>query len=122
MECLMTYGWSILIVAVILGALAYLGVFNPAFFAPKANPGSCQVFRPNGAGTSYDMNLLGICKGEMFQYTGQFSSAKNAYVETNLENAQISWTLYAWFKADFLSNGWVGPNCGLPGSLIVDKI
>ncbi len=121
MEYLMTYGWSILIIAVILGALAYLGVFNPIYFAPKANPGSCQVFRPNGAGTSYDVNLLGVCNGEMFQYTGQFSSTKNAYVETNLENVQISWTLYAWFKAGFLSNGWVGPNCGLPGSLIVDS-
>ncbi len=35
MEYLMTYGWSILIVAVILGALAYLGVFNPLYFAPR---------------------------------------------------------------------------------------
>ena len=41
MEYLMTYGWSILIIAVILSALAYLGVFNPLYFAPKANPGSC---------------------------------------------------------------------------------
>ena len=68
MEYLMTYGWSILIIAVVLGALAYLGVFNPLYFAPKAQPGSCQVFRPNGAGTSYDINLLGVCQGEVPEY------------------------------------------------------
>ena len=59
----MTYGWSILIVAVVIGALAYLGVFNPLYFAPKANSGSCQVFRPNCAGTSYDINLLEFATG-----------------------------------------------------------
>ncbi len=72
MEYLMTYGWSILIIAVILGALAYLGVFNPLYFAPKANPGSCQVFRPNGAGTSYDINLLGVCNGEIPEFVASF--------------------------------------------------
>ena len=32
MEYLMTYGWAILIVAVVLGALYSLGVFNGAAF------------------------------------------------------------------------------------------
>ncbi|MGC8662613.1 MAG: hypothetical protein ACP5RT_02395, partial [Candidatus Micrarchaeia archaeon] len=43
MEYLMTYGWAILIIAVVLGALFQLGVFNANNFAPKALPGSCQV-------------------------------------------------------------------------------
>ena len=80
MEYLMTYGWSILIVAVVLGALAYLGVFNPLYFAPKANPGSCQVFRPNGAGTSYDINLLGVCQSEVPEYVAQFNG-QSSYVK-----------------------------------------
>ncbi len=79
MEYLMTYGWSILIIAVILGALAYLGVFNPIYFAPKANPGSCQVFRPNGAETSYDINLLGVCQGEVPEYVSQFNG-QSSYI------------------------------------------
>ena len=29
MEYLMTYGWAILVVLIALGALFYLGVFNP---------------------------------------------------------------------------------------------
>ncbi|MGC8662693.1 MAG: hypothetical protein ACP5RT_02830, partial [Candidatus Micrarchaeia archaeon] len=43
MEYLMTYGWAILIIAVVLGALFQLGVFNANNFAPKAPPGACQV-------------------------------------------------------------------------------
>jgi len=35
MEYLMTYGWAILIIAVVLGALFQLGVFNANNFAPK---------------------------------------------------------------------------------------
>ena len=105
MEYLMTYGWSILIVAVVLGALAYLGVFNPLYFAPKANPGSCQVFRPNGAGTSYDINLLGVCNGEIPQYVMSINEpligGVQAYVEAkmppNLEIAPDSnLTISAW--------------------------
>ncbi|MEM4067806.1 MAG: hypothetical protein QXV17_13200, partial [Candidatus Micrarchaeaceae archaeon] len=65
MEYLMTYGWAILVIAVVLGALYSLGVFNANNFAPKAPPGSCQVFRPNGPGTSFDLNLEGVCNGEL---------------------------------------------------------
>ena len=64
MEYLMTYGWSILIVAVVLGALSFLGVFNPLTFAPKASSGSCQVARPFGPGTTTDINLLGSCSNQ----------------------------------------------------------
>ena len=83
MEYLMTYGWSILIVAVVLGALAYLGVFNPLYFAPKANPGSCQVYRPNGPGTAYDINLLGTCSGEIPEFVAAFNGNVYSYITAN---------------------------------------
>ncbi|HIH42027.1 TPA: hypothetical protein HA246_00090 [Candidatus Woesearchaeota archaeon] len=35
MEFLMTYGWAILVVLVVIGALAYFGVLNPQSFLPK---------------------------------------------------------------------------------------
>jgi len=79
MEYLMTYGWAILIIAVVLGALFQLGVFNPMTFAPKAPPGSCQVFRPNGPGTTSFINLEGVCNGELPQYVGQFNG-QNGYI------------------------------------------
>jgi len=74
MEYLMTYGWAILIIAVVLGALFQLGVFNPMTFAPKAPPGSCQVFRPNGPYTTSFINLEGVCSGEMPQYVATSGS------------------------------------------------
>ncbi len=46
MEYLMTYGWAILIIAVVLGALYSLGIFSSATFAPQGcivQPGfECQ--------------------------------------------------------------------------------
>jgi len=74
MEYLMTYGWAILIIAVVLGALFQLGVFNANNFAPKAPPGACQVFRPNGPGTTQFINLEGVCSGEIPQYVAQFNN------------------------------------------------
>jgi len=78
MEYLMTYGWAILIIAVVLGALFQLGVFNANNFAPKAPPGACQVFRPNGPGTTSFINLEGICTGELPQSTAYFGN--NGYI------------------------------------------
>ena len=75
MEYLMTYGWAILIIAIVLVALFSLGVFNSANFAPKAPPGSCQVIRPFGAGTTQDMNLEGECNGELPQYAASFEGS-----------------------------------------------
>ncbi len=72
MEYLMTYGWAILIIAVVLGALFQLGVFNAGTFAPRAPPGACQVFRPNGPNTVQFINLEGVCSGELPQYVGSF--------------------------------------------------
>jgi hypothetical protein len=39
MEFLMTYGWAILVVLVVIGALAYFGVLNPGRFLPE----KCQL-------------------------------------------------------------------------------
>jgi len=82
MEYLMTYGWAILIISVVLAALFQLGVFNPMTFAPKAPPGSCQVFRPNGPYTTSFINLEGICSGELPQYVAQFNG--NGYIQANV--------------------------------------
>ena len=82
MEYLMTYGWAILIISVVLAALFQLGVFNPMTFAPKAPPGSCQVFRPNGPGTTSFINLEGVCSGELPQYVAMFPGNLNGSTYT----------------------------------------
>ena len=72
MEYLMTYGWAILIIAIVLVALFSLGIFNSANFAPRAQPGSCEVLR-NSAQTS----LVGQCNGMLPEYVAQFNSASS---------------------------------------------
>lgn len=44
LEFLMTYGWAILAAVVVIGALAYFGVFSPSQYAPKM----CTLTAPLG--------------------------------------------------------------------------
>ena len=62
MEYLMTYGWAILIIAVVLGALFQLGVFNATNFAPRIPAGACQVER-----FATQVALAGECQGGLPQ-------------------------------------------------------
>ncbi len=97
MEYLMTYGWAILIIAVVLGALFQLGVFNAGAFAPRASPGACQVFRPNGPNTAQFINLEGVCNGELPQYVGVFNgNGAVVTMTTSADNALCNFTLTAW--------------------------
>jgi hypothetical protein len=107
MEYLMTYGWAILIIAVVLGALFQLGVFNANNFAPKAPPGSCQVFRPYGPGTTQFINLEGICSGELPQYVAQFSGSGSKITASipSLPQGAAQRTITAWYNEISSSDG-----------------
>lgn len=54
----MTYGWAILIIAIVLAALFDVGVFNYSQSGIKAPPGSCSVQRIDGSAS-----LEGLCQG-----------------------------------------------------------
>lgn len=105
MEYLMTYGWAILIVAVVLGAIYSLGLFNGASLAPKVTPGSCQVYRPNGPGTTQYINLEGTCTNELPQYTGIFDGV-SSYIAVSptdlITGNQI--TISSWAKLSSASS------------------
>lgn len=73
----MTYGWSILIIAIVLAALFSLGVFSNSNLGPRAQPNSCRVYRPNGPATTTNINLEGVCNGELPQYVAQFNGASS---------------------------------------------
>jgi hypothetical protein len=73
MEYLMTYGWAILIIAVVLGVVYSLGFFSAASLTPKVQPGTCQVYRPEGAMTTQYLSLLGACNNQLPQYVAQFN-------------------------------------------------
>ncbi|MCL5430634.1 MAG: LamG domain-containing protein [Candidatus Marsarchaeota archaeon] len=58
MEYLMTYGWAILILAIVIIVLFQLKFFT---YQQRALPGSCYVVRPGGPGTGTDASLEGLC-------------------------------------------------------------
>ncbi len=139
MEYLMTYGWAILIIAVVLGALFQLGVFNAGTFAPRAPPGTCQVFRPDGPNTAQFINLEGVCSGELPQYVATVNGFASSYVQatTAFSGNNIPFTISMWINipsyapvggfgveavfdqnsgsGTYQSFGPVAPNAGGPG-------
>ena len=80
MEYLMTYGWAILIIAVILGGLYSLGLFSGLSLAPRIPPGACHIFRPNGPQTVQYITLTGACTNQLPQYVAQFSVAQSSRI------------------------------------------
>ena len=91
MEYLMTYGWAILIIAVVLGILFQLGVFSGGNFAPRAQAGTCQVER-TAAGTA----LAGQCGGTPPEYVAQFYNG-NFLEASSTFNNPIGESVSFWF-------------------------
>lgn len=58
MEYLMTYGWAILVIAIVTIALFKLNVFNPNYWSPKLQPGSCSVIRKSYGSASLSSGCL----------------------------------------------------------------
>ncbi len=106
MEYLMTYGWAILIIAVVLGALFQLGVFNAGTFAPRAPPGACQVFRPNGPGSTQFINLEGVCNGELPQYVAYFNGYASISVDPLADAPQgnAHHSVFFWIDPQFIGS------------------
>ncbi len=99
----MTYGWSILIIAVVLGALSFLGVFNPVTFAPKAAPGSCQIVKNSELGIS---NLVGSCNNQVPQYVASLNGSSSDIVITNPNSlSSDNLTVTAWIDPTAASTG-----------------
>jgi hypothetical protein len=99
MEYLMTYGWAILIIAVVLGVLFQLGVFSSSSFAIRAPPGGCQVFRPNGPGTAQNINLIGVCAGQLPKYVLASSGAGGITVQdSQFLNPTQAITISVWIN------------------------
>jgi len=98
LEYLMTYGWAIIIIAVVLVALVNLGVFTPS--PPTAIPGSCQVVR-----TTQGTELLGVC-GALPNYVAQFNgyNTRSNMTLSNFNFPGLPFTITFWTK--FYGGGW----------------
>jgi len=119
MEYLMTYGWAILIIAVVLGALFGLGFFNSATLAPKVAAGSCQVYRPNGPGTTTFINTEGVCNNELPQYVAQYNT--NSLITTSYSSSlnpttAVTVSAWIWENPSNLGNGY---GMGIVGNKVV---
>ncbi len=116
----MTYGWAILIIAVVLIALFQLGIFGSSTSIPRAPPGSCEVFK-----NSAEISLAGECNNNPPQYVMQFNG-QDSYI--NLGNSvafspeagsQGQMTLCIWYDVlsltsyhGFLLKGRTSPSNG----------
>ncbi len=100
MEYLMTYGWAILIIAVVMVALFALGIFDSANFAPKAQAGACQVVR-----NVESVTLQGQCQGELPRYAAVFDSP-SSYVSIPYSDIGGSITYSMWAKPTSPPNSW----------------
>lgn len=90
MEYLMTYGWSIPIVAIVIIALFQLGVFNNSNLSPHATSGACQAVH-TAAGSS----LAGQCNNELPQFVAQFNG-QGGYIEITPFTWSYSSTISMW--------------------------
>jgi hypothetical protein len=93
MEYLMTYGWAILIIAIVLGALFSLGVFNATNFAPRSPAGACKIFRSTAI-TSLEGECNNIIPQTVAQFNGQTSRVATAATGFPLGNSPRS--VFAW--------------------------
>lgn len=73
-EYLITYGWAILVLAGVLVLLFKLGVFTVGNYAPRLNPGGCQISKPIAQGSPTLATMTGICNGELPLYVALFRS------------------------------------------------
>ncbi len=108
MEYLMTYGWAILIIAVVLSVLFQLGVFSSGNFQPHAQAGACQVSR-----TAAGVSLEGQCNGLLPQYVATFNAASMSYIVVGAGSALVTntrgLTVAMWVYPTSLSGN--GDNC-----------
>ncbi|MCL4375616.1 LamG domain-containing protein [Candidatus Marsarchaeota archaeon] len=100
-EYLMTYGWAILIIVIVLSILFYLNVFNPNFWASKASPGSCRVSRPYGPKTTSLIAFEGECLDELpksVMHTTGLGQSFATVAQPDLFGTYNSFTVSFWVE------------------------
>lgn len=98
MEYLATYSWAILFIVVALGVMYYLGFFSSQASSIRAQPGSCSVYRPNGAGSTSYLTLAGSCGNQLPQYVALFNG--NSHILASipyLPSGSEPVTVTVWF-------------------------
>ncbi len=109
MEYLMTYGWSILIIAIALVVLFELGIFNTSNLGPHAQPGSCQVYKSQNTGLGSVVSLGGICNNVPPQsvavFSGSSTIAVNVLGAKEITSSSGAITITVWAKTNNQNGG-----------------
>ncbi len=93
MEYLMTYGWALLAIMIVVIALFQLGILNGSNVAAHSTAGACQAIH-SAAGSS----LAGQCNNEWPKFVAQFNGA-NSYVNVGGTVPQLSsFTIAGWIE------------------------
>ena len=132
MEFLMTYGWAILAAVIVIGVLAYFGVFSPSTYVPNqcilSAPFGCNAGVADTAGVTIELRNGG---GETYNMTEvDISGCNSTYVGSvasdSLTTVVVSCVLPVdtKFKGDIgISYRKVGSNLTLTSSgTIVSKV
>lgn len=104
MEYLITYSWAILIIILVFGVLFSLGIFNANTYSSKAQPGSCQVYRPYGPGTTQLITLQGLCNNIQPESVAYFNGQTGSITIPNLNVLQSNTplTISIWLNSQQL--------------------
>ncbi len=102
MEYLTTYGWTLLVLALILASMFVLGLFNSNNYTPTAKPGACYVLKNQYGGTSTE----GTCTGALPEFVTQFNGGTLSYVSSSYVIGTTSQlTLSVWiYQSSLISN------------------
>jgi len=110
MEYLITYGWAVLIMLVVVGVLFYLGVFtqNPAPACTFQNPGfTCYAYKLTsntgnrggiildlGQGTGHDIKVVGFncTTSNVFTVTDFDAATSNVTIPTG-SHSMLNWSI-----------------------------
>ena len=126
MEYLTTYGWAIIVIVVVLAVMYSLGLFSFSTYAARATPGSCQVVRPEGAGTVDFISITGTCNNAEPEYVAVFNGSttynpvpgfsSSTYITANtaMSGSNYPFTITMWVKTPSLIPGasWTEPVFG----------
>jgi len=99
LEYLMTYGWAVIIVAIVFVILVHLNLLTPP--PPTAIPGSCQVVK-----TVQGTQLLGVCSGVLPKYVAQFNQSGGFMNLSYFGPPGVPITITAWMRT-YTSGGQI---------------
>jgi hypothetical protein len=102
MEFMVTYGWAILILAIVFVGLVSFGLFGQFSYAPRAQAGSCYMYRPFGPYSVKLIALEGICQGELPQYVAKFDGV-NSQIPISKAitfSNQVSLSAWVYYASD----------------------